>query len=246
MAALRAQGVVRWRVEVVETTGSTNADLVARARSGSTMDGLVLVALEQRAGQGRGARGWPTPAGQAVALTMAVPLIGPAASWGLLPIATGVAVARAMDQLGVGVALKWPNDVLIDDRKLAGILVEVAEGWACVGVGINLTQGQADIFPGGVSIAMAGGPPDLAPVVATVLAEAGAAFDALGSTAGRSALVDDYRRRSNTLGRRVRVYLSEDDWVEGQALDVCPDGRLVVRTASTTHTFASADIYHLR
>ena len=129
-----------WKIEVVEQTGSTNADLVARVRQGGCPDYSVLVTLDQGAGRGRLDRTWNAPAGTAVAMSMAIPLELFTDHWGLLPLVAGYAVARALRDCGVEVDLKWPNDVYIKDRKVCGILGEFVGGTAVIGCGINVSQ----------------------------------------------------------------------------------------------------------
>src|SRR5882724_9521826 len=112
-------------IEIVRQTGSTNTDLLARAASGAA-EGLVLVAEEQTAGRGRLGRPWETPPGTALALSVLLRPAGvPAARHGWLPLIAGISVAAATRAVsGVDARLKWPNDVLIGDGKLAGILAE--------------------------------------------------------------------------------------------------------------------------
>ena len=138
--ALSASGVA---VEVVAETGSTNADLLARA---PTLTGPVLrIAEHQTAGRGRAGRSWLSSSGNSLTFSLAWKFeAGPQALSGL-PLALGVAVAETLGKLGVPVRLKWPNDVLKDGDKLAGILVEAqpcADGavWAIVGIGLNLVM----------------------------------------------------------------------------------------------------------
>src|ERR1700727_2360271 len=115
-----------WRqLDVVAETGSTNADLLARAEAGDDIDGSVLLAEFQHAGRGRHGRQWSAPPRTQVALSVGVAGTSvPRTGWGWLPLAAGVAVADALAALGVEAGLKWPNDVLAGGGKLAGILAE--------------------------------------------------------------------------------------------------------------------------
>lgn len=130
---------VRWLPE----TGSTNSDLLARVRDG-TGDVRCLVAGHQSAGRGRRARSWHDQPAGALLCSLAWPLARGAELAGL-SLAIGVWLLQALVDLGVrGAALKWPNDVLLDSRKLAGILVEVADTpaarWVVIGIGLNLVS----------------------------------------------------------------------------------------------------------
>ena len=138
ISSLSRSGVA---VEVVHETGSTNADLLARAAS--LTEPLLLVAEHQTAGRGRAGRNWLSSPEGSLTFSLAWRFEGgPQALIGL-PLAIGVALAETLAGLGVQVQLKWPNDVLKDGDKLAGILVETQSApgggiWAVTGIGLNL------------------------------------------------------------------------------------------------------------
>jgi BirA family biotin operon repressor/biotin-[acetyl-CoA-carboxylase] ligase len=138
IAALSRSGVA---VEVVEETGSTNADLLARA---ATLPGpLLLVARNQTAGRGRAGRSWLSSSEGSLTFSLAWKFDGGLPRLTGLPLAVGVALAETLERLGVQVGLKWPNDVLRDGDKLAGILIETQAApnggvWAVIGIGLNL------------------------------------------------------------------------------------------------------------
>ncbi len=127
-------------VEVVAETGSTNADLLARAPTLARP--LLLAALHQNAGRGRAGRSWLSEAGASLTFSLAWRFDGGVAALTGLPLAVGVAVADALGALDVPVQLKWPNDIERDGAKLAGTLIETVAvpgaTWAVIGVGINL------------------------------------------------------------------------------------------------------------
>lgn len=149
MMALSAQAVMRASqacragragVEVVQQTGSTNADLLARA---GRLSGPLLLACEaQTAGRGRAGRSWLSAPGASLTFSLAWKFDLPAQGLAGLPLAVGVTLAEVLGALGVKVQLKWPNDLLKDGSKLAGILIETqgAAGgtWAIIGIGLNL------------------------------------------------------------------------------------------------------------
>jgi BirA family biotin operon repressor/biotin-[acetyl-CoA-carboxylase] ligase len=141
-----AQGQVK--VEVVAETGSTNADLLARAAG---LEGAVLLVAEhQTAGRGRAGRSWLSSPGHSLTFSLAWKFGGGLHTLTGLPLAVGTALAETLGRLGQKVALKWPNDVLKDGDKLAGILVETALAetapagekavWAVIGIGLNLAM----------------------------------------------------------------------------------------------------------
>ncbi|WP_312554200.1 biotin--[acetyl-CoA-carboxylase] ligase [Massilia sp.] len=128
-------------VEVVEETGSTNADLLARAAL--LQAPLLLVARNQTAGRGRAGRSWLSSSEGSLTFSLAWRFEGGVNRLAGLPLAVGVALAETLGRLGVQVGLKWPNDVLRDGDKLAGILIETQSAkdggvWAVIGIGLNL------------------------------------------------------------------------------------------------------------
>lgn len=144
VAARCAISATHVAIEVVAETGSTNADLLARL---DTLDGpLLRIAENQTAGRGRAGRSWLSTPGAALMFSLAWRFKGPLHRMTGLPMAVGVALAETIASLGVPVQIKWPNDLLRDGKKLAGILVETQTSrkdgdgavWAVIGVGINL------------------------------------------------------------------------------------------------------------
>jgi BirA family biotin operon repressor/biotin-[acetyl-CoA-carboxylase] ligase len=138
-----AQSDPAFAVEVVEETGSTNADLLARAATLSAP--VLLVARNQTAGRGRAGRSWLSSSAGSLTFSLAWKFDGGLPRLTGLPLAVGVALADTLERLGVQVGLKWPNDVLRDGDKLAGILIETqaAPGggvWAVIGIGLNLVM----------------------------------------------------------------------------------------------------------
>src|SRR5215471_13718811 len=135
-----------WRdIEVVPSTASTNADLLVRALRGEP-EGVVLAAEEQTAGRGRMGRTWTSPPYAALTFSLLLHPAVPPARRGWLPLLTGVAVATAVTEVtGVEARLKWPNDVLAGEGKLAGILAEAAGDAVVVGIGLNVSTELAEL-----------------------------------------------------------------------------------------------------
>ena len=139
IARLAQAGVA---VEVVAESGSTNADLLARAAT--LPANLLLVAERQSAGRGRAGRSWLSAAdGGSLTFSLAWKFRAPLHALAGLPLAVGVALAETLAALDVTVQLKWPNDLLKDGAKLAGVLIETQSAgpdavWAVIGVGLNL------------------------------------------------------------------------------------------------------------
>ncbi len=258
-AGLAGPGLPWRRLDVVEETGSTNADLLARAAAGEDIAGAVLLAEHQSAGRGRHGRPWLTPQRSQIALSVGVAAdTVPTAGWGWLTLATGVAVADALAEtagLGAGaVGLKWPNDVVVGDGKLAGILAEVAapKQVIVVGLGVNVSM-TAEEAPdpqvaSATSLTMLGAPGTdrgvLAEAILRHLADRIAAWRSAGGA--DDALVADYRRYSRTLGARVRASMPGDLKIEGIAVGIDDLGRLCIDTESGPATVSAGDVKLLR
>ena len=240
-----------WSVEVVETTGSTNADLAERARAGAP-PWSALVAGEQTSGRGRLTRTWSSPPGSSVSLSVLLRPSRAVKEWGLLPLITGLGVARAMEALGAEAVLKWPNDVLLpadDERKVCGILAEVVGGprsGVVVGMGVNVGQGRGELpVETATSLSLVGVTVTRPQVVTAVLEQLGQVY-AQWDRYGWSAVKDAYGAACTTLGRTVRVELPDGTAVLGTAQTVTGDGRLVVMTTAGPTPFAAGDVHHLR
>ncbi|OBK20523.1 biotin--[acetyl-CoA-carboxylase] ligase [Mycobacterium asiaticum] len=259
-AALRAEALgdsSYWRqLDVVAQTGSTNADLVARAASGADIDGHALIAEHQTAGRGRHGREWSAaPRGQ-IALSVGVRVDDvPTAGWGWLSLVTGLAVVDAVASVSpVEAGLKWPNDVLAGGGKLAGILAEVAQPFAVIGIGVNVTDAPPDV--GATSLLAEGvAQPDRDLLVRRLLRGLGDRIVAWRAANGADTqLANDYRARSLTLGSRVRAELPGGRDVIGIARDIDEQGRLCVELwdpneeskSGQTVVVSAGDVVHLR
>ena len=209
---------------------STNAVVAARARAGAA-EGLVVVADHQTAGRGRLDRTWVTPPRSALTFSaLLVPDRVPVARWPWLPLLAGVAVVEGVRRAtGLGCVLKWPNDVLLDGAKLAGILVERVErpdhghrgAAAVVGVGLNVSTTAAELpVETATSLLLAGaGEVDRAALLENVLAALREEYDAWlavgGDATGR--LRTTYLQACDTVGRDVRVALPDGTTLTGRA-----------------------------
>ena len=243
-----------WRgLELVEETGSTNADLLARAAAGEDIDGAVLLAEYQTAGRGRHGRSWSTPPRSQIALSAGVGVGAvPNDAWGWLPLLTGVAVVDAVGEVaGVTAGLEIAQRRAVGTGKLAGILAEVAapEPVVVVGLGLNVTM-TAEEAPDQVatSLSMLEAPAtDRTDLAAAVLRHLATRIGSWRTAGGAdAALAADYRSRSVTIGNRVRASLPGDRTVEGVAVDVDDLGRLRIDTGDEVLTVSAGEIPHLR
>ena len=255
-AVLRPDGL--WTsLRVVEETGSTNSDLVAEAARGAAA-GAVLVAEEQTAGRGRLERRWSAPARSGIFLSMLLRPDGvPKQRWGWLPLLVGVSAASALSQVsGVEVRLKWPNDLLVgiggEERKLGGILAELAGDAVVVGIGLNVSLREDELpVPAAGSLALAGAAvTDRETLLRALLRTFDELYADWAGAAGdpeASGLRVAYAAQCATLGRSVRVELPGGRELLGEAVAVDGDGRLVVRDgAGEERAVGAGDVLHAR
>ena len=255
-----------WReVRVVTETGSTNADLLAAARSGAP-EGLVLVAEAQTAGRGRMGRRWVSPPCSALTFSVLLRPAGvPASRLGWVPLLAGAAVASALaGTTGVDARLKWPNDVLAGDAKLAGILAERRAETIVLGIGINVFQRRGELpLPAATSLLLAApqataggaagpaGPDVRERLLIAVLGELACRYrgwldQPTPGDADGCGLRAEYLRRSATVGAVVTVTLPGGQRLTGTAAGVDAAGRLEVRTPAGLVPVSAGDVVHLR
>jgi BirA family biotin operon repressor/biotin-[acetyl-CoA-carboxylase] ligase len=262
-AAALAAAMVRpgglWRsVEVVPVTGSTNADLLARAVAGAP-EGTVLAAEQQDAGRGRLGRTWTSPPRAALTFSVLLrPDQVPRARLGWLPLLAGVAVAAAVrDLTAVDARLKWPNDVLAGPAKLAGILAEATDGAVVVGVGLNVSTGPDGLPPPGpgalpaTSLRLLGSADlDRTRLLGGILAGLERRYRAWSRAFGdteRTGLRAEYTGLCATLGRNIRVELPGGRLLDGVAAGIDADGRLLIgMPPGADLPVAAGDVVHLR
>ena len=209
-------------------TDSTNERARALAGQGAP-HGMLVTAAEQTAGRGRQGRVWTAPAGRALLCSLVVR--DPPR---LLPLAAGVAVAEVAD---AGASIKWPNDVLLRGRKVAGILVEgrPQEGWAVLGIGLNVALRESDVAhelrerAGTLGLV----PDQVEPTLARVLEGL-----ARWLTAGDEAVLEAVRARDALRGRPVR-------WAggAGRGAGIDSAGRLLVETAAGAVALDSGEVH---
>jgi BirA family transcriptional regulator, biotin operon repressor / biotin---[acetyl-CoA-carboxylase] ligase len=259
-----------WRdITVLESTGSTNADLVARVAAGAP-EGTVLAAEEQRQGRGRMGRRWVSPPRAALMVSVllrpaSVPPAGvlpasvPPARRGWLPLLAGVAAATAVRRVaGVPAVLKWPNDLLVGERKLAGILAEQSGDAIVVGIGLNVSTTRdefRDTGPGALpatSLLLEGATSlDRTALLTGLLGQLDHWYGAWRGTVPpgdpeHSGLRQAYLDLSVTIGRDVRVERPAGNVTAGRATGLDPDGRLIVAGPDGDEAVSAGDVRHLR
>jgi BirA family transcriptional regulator, biotin operon repressor / biotin---[acetyl-CoA-carboxylase] ligase len=245
---------IRWVAE----TGSTNVDLLELAAGGAP-DGTVVVADHQLAGRGRLGRRWEAPPRSSLLVSVLLRPDLPIDRVHLVTMAVGLAAAEAVDEVaGCPALLKWPNDLVVDDgnrtRKLAGILAESLMGGGrlqavVVGMGLNVAwpgELPVDLSNVAVSLDRLGAEAiDREVLLTAFLRHLDDLSRGLHRGSGQRSLVDRWRARSATLGRQVRVEQAVAS-VEGRAVDVTPEGHLVLDVDGQRQVVSAGDVIHLR
>ncbi len=232
-------------IEVVAETGSTSADLAARIRAGEAVaEGHWLVADRQTAGRGRQGRTWSDGAGNFMG-SSAVQLRGGDPAAHTLSLVAGVAVHTALEGVApglFGLALKWPNDLLLGDAKLAGILLERFGDSVVVGVGVNLVQ--APEVPGRKVASLAGlGHHAERNAFADLLDTCWAHALRLWRSGGWEQLRHDWIARAHPLGTPLAVHGPEAELIRGTFGGIDPEGALQLRLAAgTTRTIHAGEV----
>lgn len=223
-------GAPRVHHRVADSTNQRARELAARGAP----HGTLVTAGEQTAGRGRQGRSWVAPAGSAVLMSLVVRELDD--RFPLLPLVAAVAVAEACESLApVACRIKWPNDVWIEGRKVAGILVEgrPAEGWAVLGIGVNV---RADALPAELRSIATAVDADVEPALSAVL-------DSLARWLGRDGddVLAAWRERDALRGERVR-------WAEGSgvAAGIDDSGSLLVETDAGLVTLGAGEVHLLR
>lgn len=243
-------------VETALETGSTNSDLLVRARLAAPAGPIVRTALVQTAGRGRHGRRWFAAPGAALLFSIAVPLARATtskSSEGAVTLACGVAVAESLRALGVPAQLKWPNDVWLAERKLGGLLCELALDASAhrtlvVGCGINLWLDPAARASIGQPAAAAIECVPFERLLAQREAWIGTLASALLAAVheydrhGFLPFQPRFMRRFALLGRDVEIVDQGVRGPAGRALGVDADGRLLLQTASGTIAVASGEV----
>ena len=230
-------------IEYHASIDSTQVRARALAREGA--GSFIVVADEQRAGQGTHGRVWQAVAGTSL---LASWIVRPApAAPALFAALAGVAMARALEALGVtGAHLKWPNDVELAGKKVAGAMAHGSSdgggGVLVLGIGVNVHQAvddfPADLRPTATSLAIAGRVVDRLALLARLTQQ----LDRLDDAGGRAVAMAEWRERSPLIGRQVEVRTSGREALAGVATAIDDDGALLVRTSGGMERVFAGDV----
>ena len=238
--------------EYLEQTGSTNRDLLAKA---SDLPEFYVLATDfQTAGRGRLERSWEAAPGSSVMASILLrPSFSEATGIGWLSLLAALAITQAIDSSGVQAKIKWPNDVLIADKKVSGILAEAAPDLSCVvvgfGINVNQTPKQLPVDTATSLLASTGRSVARDQLLASVISNLRRLYSELASFGGdavASGLRDSILQVSATVGSNVSVEFPDGKKAFGLATSIDASGRLVVKTALETLSVSAGDVLHLR
>ncbi|MEO2217481.1 biotin--[acetyl-CoA-carboxylase] ligase [Chromobacterium vaccinii] len=243
-AGLPPAAAETFTLAVAERTDSTNSQLMARAGNGG-LHGLVLACEQQTAGRGRLGRRWQARLGSGLTFSLLWRFERGLAELAGLSLAVGVALARALRTLGAPVELKWPNDVLLDGRKLAGILIEVSgdalgPAAAVIGIGLNVAD-PGEVGQPVAALEQAGVAPDRNRVLAALLGELERVlvdFD----REGFAPLRDEWWSLCAHRQAQVRLSFSHGEPIDGVACGVADNGALLTETAQGIRAFHIGEV----
>jgi BirA family biotin operon repressor/biotin-[acetyl-CoA-carboxylase] ligase len=238
--------------EYLEQTGSTNRDLIAKAEG--LPEFYVLATDFQTAGKGRMDRSWEASPGSSVMVSVLLrPSFTESSGIGWLSLMTALAISQAISALGQEAKIKWPNDVLIQDKKVSGILAEAANDLSCVvigfGINVNQTATELPVETATSLLVETGGSIDRDQLLAAAIQNLKKLYfelSASGGDAEASGLRDAILRSSATVGQKVSVEFPDGKKAFGLAKQIDSTGRLVIETSSETLTVSAGDVLHLR
>jgi len=237
-----------WRVSLFESIPSTQIKLVEMLKVEKLPAGTVLIADHQSAGRGRLTRTFETPPKVAVLLsTVLYPIRNPA-DQGWIPLIVGVAAVNAISKYcGLAPQLKWPNDLLIGELKVGGIIAEQFEDCVVVGIGINVLQEVNELpVPTATSLILESGEEVIKSrenLIAYLLNEIKSEFEAWNLAKDNVEILRKYSNLSATLGSKIKLDFQNGETKESIATGIAENGGLLI---SSGETIVSADITHLR
>jgi BirA family biotin operon repressor/biotin-[acetyl-CoA-carboxylase] ligase len=232
------------QVDVLDQVGSTNDEVLAHRADVGLGRAWAVTAEEQLAGRGRLGRAWSSPWGAGVALSLCCSVSEVSGQLSSVPLRVGVAIVKALRDLGVTTQVKWPNDVVTTDepmRKLGGVLVQLHDDVLVIGMGINVSLQQDELPTEFATSLYLQGHESISreSIIATVLNKV---HIELHNEDWRS----DYREVSRTLGQLVRITRVNQGNVTGQACDISDSGALLLETAEGPLEVSMGDVEHLR
>jgi BirA family biotin operon repressor/biotin-[acetyl-CoA-carboxylase] ligase len=241
-SAIAAASSQYWRVSVVDLTASTQDDLMKKITAGDARNGEVIVADFQSAGRGRLDRTFTAPASTALLFSLYLIPERSRHNWGFIPLLAGVSVARSLNELNKKISIKWPNDLLIGEKKVAGIISTLHGQGVVVGIGLNVSMKSEELpVPGATSLELEGfATLDRNQLIAMILNSLEADF--INWDHG-SSFCDQYLAYSSTIGSDVQIELPGGAKVQSKALSIDELGQLHLEDG---RCISVGDVIHLR
>ena len=231
-----------WRVSVFQSVTSTQTELATKV---NLQHGDVFVTEFQSAGRGRLDRTFEATKSSALLFSLYLELNRPKFEWSVIPLLTGISLLTALKSLdqNVNFNLKWPNDLLIEEKKVAGVLVEARENGVIIGIGLNVEMENSELpVANATSLALAKfGELDRNVILPELLRNLQATFELWES--GSSMPLEQYRQVSSTIGQEVEVHLPSGERLKSQALDINEIGELQLASGVLVNV---GDVIHLR
>ena len=231
-----------WRVSVFQSVTSTQTELATKV---NLQHGDVFVTEFQSAGRGRLDRTFEATKSSALLFSLYLELNRPKFEWSVIPLLTGISLLTALKSLdqNVNFNLKWPNDLLIEEKKVAGVLVEARENGVIIGIGLNVEMENSELpVANATSLALAKfGELDRNVILPELLRNLQATFELWES--GSSMPLEQYREVSSTIGQEVEVHLPSGERLKSQAVDINEIGELRLASGVLVNV---GDVIHLR
>lgn len=231
-----------WRVSVVDLTTSTQADLAEKISAGDAHSGDVIVANFQSAGRGRLDRTFSAPASTALLFSLHLTPQRSPTEWGFLPLLVGLSVAETLNSVNAGISIKWPNDLLINNKKVGGIISTIHGDGVIIGIGINVSMSAQELpMESATSLGLAGvSLLDRNLLLSKILNSLETDF--IRWDLGQSFL-DRYLDLSATIVRNVRIELPGGREIVAKAISIDEQGQL---NLDDGQVISVGDVIHLR
>lgn len=241
-SAIAAASSQYWRVSVVELTASTQDDLMKKITAGDARNGEVIVANFQSAGRGRLERTFSAPASTALLFSLYLIPERSREHWGFIPLLAGLSVARTLSEVGERISIKWPNDLLVGEKKVAGIISTLHGEGVIVGIGLNVSMTSEELpVPTATSLQLEGFTTlDRNQLIAMILKSLEEDFT---NWDHGSSFCDQYLAHSSTIGGDVQIELPGGVKVQSKALSIDELGQLHLEDGKS---ISVGDVIHLR
>lgn len=233
-----------WRVSVVELTGSTQNDLLQLIESNIALDGQVIVTEFQSNGRGRLDRTFEAPAKSALLFSFYIKPKKLRSEWGFIPLIAGLSLVRAITAMdnAINISLKWPNDLLINEKKCAGIIAQTTTQGIVLGIGLNVSMTSEELpVPNATSLTIEGFKfVERNILLSQILNIFAKLFDAWEDG---FELLNEYSDVCSTIGKKVRLELPGGENLEATVTRISPTGELILNNGRHV---SAGDVIHLR